>query len=76
MFFLDAIEKPGWKVVLRKEARVRREFVDKANAFISRTVESADMIAPRTLPNPPNVVNLVKATELSEEDNLLAQNHY
>lgn len=76
VFFSDIVDKPGWKVVLRKEARARREFVDKADAFISTTVESADMIAPSTLPNPPNAVNLVGAIELSDEDNLLAQNNY
>ena len=75
VFFSDAVEKPGWKVVLRKEARARREFVDKADAFISTTVKSTNMIAPWTLPGPPNAINLVGAIELSEEDNLLAQNH-
>ena len=76
VFFSDVVEKPGWKVVLWKEVRARCEVVDKSDAFISTTVESADMIAPQTLPNPPCVVNLVGAIELSEEDNLLAHDHY
>ncbi len=62
--------------MLRKEARARREVVDKADAFISTTVESASMIAPETLLSPPCVVNLVGAIELSEEDNLLAHDQY
>ena len=76
VFFSDVVEKPGWKVVLWKEAKARREVVDKVDAFISTSMESTDMIAPQTLPSPPFVVNLVGAIELSEEDNLLAHDHY
>ena len=76
VFFSDVVEKPGWKVVLRKEARARREVVDKVDAFISTSMESTGMIAPQTLPSPPSVVNLVGAIELTEEDNLLAHDHY
>ena len=75
-FFSDVVEKPGCKVVLRKEARARHEVVDKVDAFISTSMESAGMIAPQTLPSPPSVMNLVGAIELSEEDNLLAHDHY
>jgi hypothetical protein len=46
VFFSDVVEKPGWKVVLRKEARAKREVVDTTDAFISTIVETAGLIAP------------------------------
>jgi len=76
VFFSDVIEKPRWKVVLQKEARVRREVVEKASAFISTILESPGMITPRSLPSPPSVANLIGAIDLSEAENLLAHNVY
>ena len=69
-------ERPGWKVVLRKEARARREVVEVADAFICTSTESTGLRAPDRLPVPASTVNLVGAIELSEEDNLLANAGY
>lgn len=76
VFFSDVSNRPGWKVVLSKEARARREVVDTTNAFISTTVESTRLRAPQTLPVPTEMVNLVGAIELTEEKNLLALASY
>ena len=76
VFFLEMVEKPGWKVVLRKEARAKREVVETVDAFISTTVDSMGLTAPHQLPRPVQMVNLVGAIELSAEDNLLAQEAY
>ena len=66
----------GWKVVLRKEARARREVLDTADAFISTIVETPGLSAPRNLQNRTKIVNLVGAIELSVEENLLANKEY
>lgn len=76
VFFSDVVEKPGWKVVLRKEARAKREVVETTDAFITTTVESAGLTAPRRMPMPTETVNLVGAIELSVEENLLAHEEY
>ena len=76
VFFSDVIERPGWKVVLRKEARARREVVEVADAFICTSTESTGLRTPDRLPVPTGIVNLVGAIELSEEDNLLANAGY
>lgn len=72
VFFSDVPGRAGWKVVLHKEARARREVVDTGDAFISTTVESAGLRAPQSMPIPRETVNLVGAIELFEEENLLA----
>jgi hypothetical protein len=76
VFFSDEVRKPGWKVVLRKEAQSRREAVDTSNVFVTTTVESAGLIAPKTVPNPPETASLVGAIELFAEENLLAHAQY
>jgi hypothetical protein len=76
VFFSDVEGRPGWKIVLRKDARARREVVDTADAFISTTLQSADLTAPQRLPRPSETVNLIGAIELSVEENLLAQEKY
>jgi hypothetical protein len=76
VFFSDVAERPGWKVVLRKEARAKREVLERTDAFITTTGEAAGLTAPRSLPNRSSTANLVGAIELSVEDNLLAQESY
>ena len=71
VFFSDVVERPDWKVVLCKDARSKREVLETSDAFISTTVETVGLLAPGTLPRPPEAVNLVGAIELSVEDNLL-----
>lgn len=76
VFFLNVRGRPGWKVVLRKEARARQEVVDSVDAFMNTTVDSAGLRAPYNLPKPTEMINLIGAIELLEEDNLLAQAAY
>ena len=70
VFFLDVPRRPGWKVVLCKEARARRELVDTLDAFISTNVESSRLRALHRLPVLAEMVNLIGAIELKEEENL------
>jgi hypothetical protein len=76
VFFLDVPQKPGWKVVLRKEARARKEVVDIADAFISTIVQSTGLRAPKEIPTPPQTASLVGAIELLTEDTRLASVQY
>jgi hypothetical protein len=76
VFFSDAADRPGWKVVLRKEARSKREFFDRTDAFITTTGEAVGLNAPQRLPSRSSTANLVGAIELSVEENLLAQETY
>jgi hypothetical protein len=64
VFFLDDLRKPGWKVVLWKEARSRREVVNIEDVFITTTVEIAGLSAPIGLFQAPNIVSLIGAIEL------------
>lgn len=76
VFFSDIVEKPGWKIVLRKEARSRREVVEPPDVFITTTVECSGLTAPETMPARPIHASLVGAIELSAEDHLLASAQY
>jgi len=67
VFFLDVLDKSGWKVVLCKKARAKRKVVGTKDAFINTTV---GLTAPRW-PTPPPIVNLVGDIELSVKENLL-----
>jgi len=70
-------QKPGWKVVLQKEARARWELVaDTSDMFITTTVETVGLIPPEVIPSRPQTSSLIRAVELSVEDNLLAQVRY
>jgi hypothetical protein len=72
IFFFDDVKKPGWKVVLRKEARSRREEQDTSDVFITTRLEVDGMSPPERVPSPPITVSLVGAIELSDKDNMLA----
>jgi hypothetical protein len=50
VFFSDDQKKPGWKVVLRKEARSKREVVNTADVFITTTSEASGLIVPTEVP--------------------------
>jgi hypothetical protein len=76
VFYSDVPSKPGWKVVLRKEARAKREVAENADAFITTSAESAGLTAPTHIPAPPNRASLVGAIQLSPEDQLLAMAAY
>ena len=72
VFFYDAIERPGWKIVLCKEARVKREVVEIIDAFITTTGQFSRLIASHQVLLPSQAMNLVGAIELIIEENLLA----
>jgi hypothetical protein len=76
VFFLDVPQRPGWKVVLRKDARARREVLDTTDAFISTIVQSSGLRALEVIPTPPIAASLVGAIELSTEDTHLATVEY
>jgi hypothetical protein len=68
--------KLGWKIVLQKEARAKREVLDNSDVFISTTVEIAGLTAPELVIAPSQVPSLIGAIELSPEDNFLAHAGY
>jgi hypothetical protein len=76
VFYSDVSNKPGWKVVLRKEARAKREVAENADAFITTSVETACLTAPAQIPPPPNTASLVGAIQLSPQEQLLAMAAY
>jgi hypothetical protein len=72
VFFSDDPEKAGWKVVLRKEPRARREVVDTSDVFITTSMETSGLTAPAHIPEPPSVASLDGTVTLSIEEHLLA----
>ena len=70
LFFSNDLTKPSWKVVLRKEAKSKREEQDTTNVFITTTVEIQGMSAPERVPPPPSTPCLVGAIELTDIDNM------
>jgi hypothetical protein len=76
VFYLDDPQKPGWKVVLRKEARAKREVAENADAFITTSVETRGLIAPVQIPPPPMTPSLVGAIQLSPKDQVLVMAAY
>jgi hypothetical protein len=67
VFYSDDSRKEGWKVVLRSEARARREVLDTLDVFISTTVETEGLTTPDSPPQLPGTASLVGAIELSTE---------
>jgi hypothetical protein len=59
VFYSVDIRKDGWKVVLRSDARARREVVDTSDVFIATTVETKGLIAPELVPPLPQTTSLV-----------------
>jgi hypothetical protein len=76
VFFLDDPEKAGWKVVLHKEPRAKREVVDTSDVFITTSVETSGLTAPAHIPEPPLVASLDGAITPSVEEHLLASARY
>jgi hypothetical protein len=76
VFYSDVPNKSGWKVVLRKEARAKREVAENADAFITTSVETTGLTAPAQIPPPPNTASLVGAIQLSPQEQLLAMAAY
>jgi hypothetical protein len=76
VFFSDDPQKPGWKVVLQKEPRARREVADTSDVFITTRVETTALTAPTHVPPPAAVPSLDGAVTLSAEEHLLASANY
>lgn len=76
VFFANDVGKEGWKVVLHKEARPRREFLDTSDVFVSPTIEAPGLATPQDVSPLPIVPSLVAAIELTAEDSLLASAGY
>jgi hypothetical protein len=76
VFFSDDPGKAGWKVVLQKELRARHKVADTSNVFITTTVETTTLTAPRHVPPPPTIPSLNGAMTLSTEEHLLVSANY
>jgi hypothetical protein len=68
VFYSDVPNKPGWKVILRKEARARREILEHADVFMTTLVDSSSLTTPDQIPPLPNMASLVGAIQLSVQD--------
>lgn len=71
VFFSEDRRKPGWKVVLRKDPRARREVLEESTDVFMCT-EAAGLTAPTVLPPPPTQPSLEDAVELTNADHQLA----
>jgi hypothetical protein len=76
VFYSDVPNEPGWKVVLRKETRAKKEVAENADAFITTLVETAGLNTLVQIPPPPNMASLVGAIQLSPQEQLLAMAAY
>jgi hypothetical protein len=63
-------------VVLRKEARSKREVVNTTDVFITTTSEATGLVVPTKAPLQPQPASLLGAIELTVEENLLATATY
>jgi hypothetical protein len=59
VFFLKNFKKPGWKVVLRKEAHFKKEVANVEDVFITITIDPCGLNAPMGLPPPPTTTSLI-----------------
>jgi hypothetical protein len=75
-FSSDDQKNLGWKVVLRKEARSKREVVNTTDVFIMTTSEATGLVVPTKAPPQPQPASLLGAIELTVEENLLATATY
>jgi hypothetical protein len=66
------LKKLGWKVVLRKEARSKKEMANVKDVFITTTINPNGLNAMMGLSPPPTVVSLIGVIQLSDKNNLLA----
>jgi len=54
--FPNDIKKPGWKVVLQKEASSRKEVVNIKNVFITTITKTNGLNIPKGLQPPPTTI--------------------
>ena len=76
VFFSHIPSKLGWKVVLQKQARARREVLDTSDVFITTTVETPSITTSGAIVRPSAISSLIGVVELSTDDNLLAHVQY
>ena len=72
VFWSNEVGRPGWRVVLAKEARARRHEQCTTDVFITRGSQVDGMDNAERLHPSPTTVSLVGAIELSDSENLLA----
>jgi hypothetical protein len=65
VFYSDVPNKPGWKVVLRKEVHAQRQVADNSDVFITTSCEATGLRTPQQVPPPPSTAFLVGTIELS-----------
>ena len=76
VFYSNVLRKPRWKVVLRKEARAKREVLENVDVFITTLVESQGLTAPEVIPPPPSMASLIGVIQLIPQEQLLAMAAY
>jgi hypothetical protein len=72
VFWSKEVGRPGWRVVLAKEARAKRHEQCTTDVFIARGTQIDGMDSADRLQLLPTTVSLVGAIELSDSENLLA----
>ena len=72
VFWSKEVGRPGWRVVLAKEARAKRHEQCTSDVFITRDTQVDGMDSADRLQLLPTTISLVGAIELSDLDNLLA----
>jgi hypothetical protein len=72
VFWSDEVRKPGWKIVLAKEARSQRHEQSTQDVFMTTSEETDGMQLANHVPPSPTTASLVEAIELSDSDNSLA----
>ena len=76
VFFSNVPNKPGWKVVLRKEAHAKREVMENVDVFITTLVGSSGLTTPTRIPPPSSLASLIGAIQLLAQDQFLAMAAY
>jgi len=72
VFWSEEVRKPGWKVVLVKEACSTKHQQSTIDVFITTKKEATGIHSVNHVPPPPTTASLVGAIELSNSDNSLA----
>jgi len=70
-FFHKTWTKPGWRVILQKEPRFKKEMVVVEDVFIKTTIDLCGLNSLMGLPPPPTTTSSIGTIELLNKDNLL-----
>jgi len=71
VFYFDVFSNPWWKVILHKEPRSKRVFLDTYAEYISIHEYKSVLDAQGAMPNAPTIPSNVGAIFLSREKSLL-----